>query len=86
MNFSIYHLFIELSEQGGRLLSKAPLGKFPFDQSQFAYRGDGKFPDMVLRVNPNRRDFSGGEIIELKDAASSSIASFNSTVPTGRKR
>jgi hypothetical protein len=85
MSFSIFHLFVELAEQRQRLLSKVALGKFPFDHDQFAYRGDGKFPDMVLRVNASRRAFKGGDIIELKDSASSSIASFNSTVPTGTK-
>jgi hypothetical protein len=86
MSYSIFHLFVELAEGRGRLASKTALGRFPFEQCQFAYRGDGKFPDMVLRVNADRREFNGGEIIELKDAASSSIASFNSTVPTGRKQ
>lgn len=40
---------------------------------------------MAIRLNPNSEVFTGGELIELKDSGSYTVASFNSTIPTGRK-
>lgn len=45
----------------------------------------GIFPDLVLRLNGDQSIFTGGELIELKESKSCSIASFNSTIPTGEK-
>ena len=40
---------------------------------------------MAIRINPSNKP-PGGELIELKDSRTSyGIASFNSTIPTGRK-
>jgi hypothetical protein len=36
-------------------------------------------------LNPTNENFSGGELIELKDSASYSVSSFNSTIPTRKK-
>lgn len=40
---------------------------------------------MAIRLNPNSEVFTGGELIELKDSGSYTVASFNSTIPTGSK-
>ncbi len=40
---------------------------------------------MAIKLNHDDRLFSGGELIELKDSKSYSVASFNSTIPTGEK-
>ena len=45
----------------------------------------GKFPDLAIKLNRDDLIFSGGELIELKDSKSYSVASFNSTIPTGEK-
>ncbi|MDR1493537.1 MAG: hypothetical protein LBT05_12565 [Planctomycetaceae bacterium] len=45
----------------------------------------GVFSDLVIRLNPSGLQFTGGEIIELKDSKSYSVSSFNSTIPTGQK-
>ena len=46
----------------------------------------GKFPDLAIKLNHDDGLFSGGELIELKDSSKSySVASFNSTIPTGEK-
>ena len=48
--------------------------------------GDGKFPDLAIKLNNDDAHFTGGELIELKDSKKSySVASFNSTIPTGEK-
>jgi len=40
------------------------------------------FPDFMFKVRERDENFDGGSILELKDSKSSSIASFNSTIPT----
>jgi hypothetical protein len=45
----------------------------------------GRFPDLAIKLNHNDLMFSGGELIELKDSKTYSVASFNSTIPTGEK-
>jgi len=40
------------------------------------------FPDFMFKVRERDGNFNGGSILELKDSKSSSIASFNSTIPT----
>ena len=52
----------------------------------FSCVNKGKFPDLAIKLNHRNSIFSGGELIELKDSKSSySVASFNSTIPTGEK-
>jgi len=46
----------------------------------------GKFPDMAIKINPSDTNFSGGELIELKDSKSYTVSSFNSTIPVGQKK
>jgi hypothetical protein len=62
------------------------LDAFPFDQQILSCRNVGIFPDLAIRINAGDIDFHGGELIELKDSQSYSIASFNSTIPTGKKQ
>ena len=46
----------------------------------------GIFPDLAIKLNQDNSQFDGGELIELKDSqAGYSVASFNSTIPTGEK-
>ncbi|MDR2171225.1 MAG: hypothetical protein LBP59_13865 [Planctomycetaceae bacterium] len=46
----------------------------------------GVFPDLAIKLNNIDKDiFSGGELIELRDSKSYNVASFNSTIPTGKK-
>jgi hypothetical protein len=40
---------------------------------------------MAIRLNHDDPELKGGELIELKNCKSYTIASFNSTIPTGRK-
>lgn len=61
------------------------LGEFKFDGKMFSCRNDGVFPDLAIKLNKDRSEFAGGELIELKDSKSYSISSFNSTIPTGKK-
>lgn len=82
---SIYHFFAHLITNKNQFLQSTPLEKFPFDESLIAARSGGSFPDIILRLETSNRGFIGGEFIELKDSQSYSIASFNSTIPTGQK-
>lgn len=49
-------------------------------------RNKGVFPDLAIRITSGSEIYSGGELIELKDSKTYSIASFNSTIPGGTKR
>lgn len=83
--FSIYHFFAHLLVTKDRLLDKVPLEQFPFDAGMLSCQNKAKFPDMAIRLSPPNPDFTGGELIELKDSQSYGIPSFNSTIPTGTK-
>jgi len=89
MTASAYHLFEDLYQRRGNLAKQSiKADKLALKDSLIACTGGrGQFPDMVLRVNDGDGDFSGGELIEIKDAAAGySIAPFNSTIPTSVKR
>jgi len=45
------------------------------------YSDSGIFPDFIFKLENKDRPI-GGEILEIKDSTGSSIASFNSTLPT----
>ena len=67
-------------------LSKNKLENFPFDKQMLSCINKGKFPDLAIRLNSENVQFTGGELIELKDSKTNySVASFNSTIPTGEK-
>ncbi len=86
MTYSIYHFFADLCEKKQEFLSERKLESFPFDKQILSCVGDGKFPDLAIKLNNDDAHFTGGELIELKDSKKGySVASFNSTIPTGEK-
>ncbi len=82
---SIYHFFADLCGKKGEFIAQNPLDTFPFSEDMLSCVNDGLFPDLAIKLNHNDSIFSGGELIELKDSKSYSVASFNSTIPTGEK-
>ena len=60
------------------------LEDFAFPRDMIAAESRSGFPDFVLKTNSDGA-LSGGEFIELKDAKSYQIASFNSTLPSATK-
>ena len=85
MDNSIYHFFADLCQKKGEFTSQNPLDTCPFNEGMLSCVNKGKFPDLAIKLNHNDSIFSGGELIELKDSKSYSVASFNSTIPTGEK-
>ena len=85
MTYSIYHFFADLCQKKREFTVQTPLGTFPFNSGMLSCVNEGLFPDMAIKLNQNDPIFGGGELIELKDSKSYSIASFNSTIPTGEK-
>ena len=71
-------------ERRGYFSQENKLEDFPFPESIIAAKSDSRFPDFVLRTNQNS-SLTGGELIELKDAKSYRISSFNSTIPSATK-
>ncbi len=83
--YSIYHFFADLYRKRRCFKSVEKLGDFPFDKELLSCENKNTFPDMAIRINPSGKP-PGGELIELKDSRTAyGIASFNSTIPTGRK-
>ena len=85
MTYSIYHFFADLCQKKQELLSEKKLESFPFDERMLSCINKGKFPDLAIKLNNSNEQFTGGELIELKDSKTYSVASFNSTIPTGEK-
>lgn len=85
MTYSIYHFFADLCRRSDELASASPFDSFPFDGRMLSCVNKGIFPDLAIKLNHADGLFSGGELIELKDSKSYSVASFNSTIPTGTK-
>ncbi len=84
--FSIYHFFKNISDKKRHLKLTESFKYFPFDTSLFSFVNRTVFPDMIIRLNKDNTVFTGGELIELKDSRSYTILSFNSTIPTGKKK
>jgi len=82
---SIYHFFKEIYLKKKYFLSTKSLEQFPFPQHLLSCVNKGKFPDLAIKLNKDRKTFTGGELIELKDSESYSVSSFNSTIPSGEK-
>lgn len=82
---SIYHFFKEIYLKKKYFLSTKSLEQFPFPQQLLSCVNKGKFPDLAIKLNKDRKIFTGGELIELKDSESYSVSSFNSTIPSGVK-
>jgi len=85
MNHSAYHLFCDLFQKKDRLVSTRKIEQFPFDAAMLSCKNKGRFPDLAIRVNKDGSDFTGGELIEIKDSKTFTVSSFNSTIPTGQK-
>ena len=85
MTYSIYHFFTDLYQRSDELAWASPFDSFPFDERMLSCVNKGKFPDLAIKLNHDDGLFTGGELIELKDSKSYSVASFNSTIPTGEK-
>lgn len=86
MTYSIYHFFADLCEKKENLFSANKLESFLFDKQMLSCINKGIFPDLAIKLNKDNEQFTGGELIELKDSEKSySVASFNSTIPTGEK-
>lgn len=86
MTYSIYHFFADLCQKKEEFFPENELESFPFDEQMLSCVGDGKFPDLAIKLNNDNEQFTGGELIELKESKDKySVASFNSTIPTGEK-
>ncbi len=83
--YSIYHFWKHLVHNKSLFPKIANLSEFNFDKSMLSCTNKGVFPDLAVKLNKQPSDFTGGELIELKDSKSYGVASFNSTVPTGKK-
>ncbi|MCY3553566.1 MAG: hypothetical protein OXH39_24190 [Candidatus Poribacteria bacterium] len=85
MAHSIYHFFADLCRKKEEFLSENELESFSFDEQMLSCTNKGIFPDLAIKLNDDDKQFTGGELIELKDSKTYSVASFNSTIPTGEK-
>lgn len=83
--YSIFHFFKTLIQQKSQFANTPKLEDFPFDTSLFTCHNAGQFPDLAIKLSQPNPLFTGGELIELKDSETYSVAPFNSTIPTGRK-
>ena len=81
---SIFHFFARLMERRGYFVQENKLEDFAFPESIIAAKSTSGFPDFVLKTNQGNL-LTGGELIELKDAKSYQISSFNSTMPSATK-
>lgn len=81
---SAFHFFARLMERRGYFVQDNKLEDFAFPRDIIAAESRSGFPDFVLKTN-TEGTFVGGEFIELKDAKSYQIASFNSTLPSATK-
>ena len=85
MTYSIYHFFADLCKKKQEFFSEKKLESFPFDEQMLSCINKGIFPDLAIKLNNDDKQFTGGELIELKESKTYSVASFNSTIPTGEK-
>ncbi|NPV87158.1 MAG: hypothetical protein HPY45_14265 [Anaerolineae bacterium] len=83
---SIYHFFFSLVKTKSEFVRVDHLDNFPFDERLLSCRNKGVFPDLAIRISKQGETYSGGELIELKDSKTYSVASFNSTIPSSRKK
>ena len=88
MSTSIYHFFCDLYKRRGYLRREGIKPEdFTFDESLLSLKqSKGGFPDLAIRIDTTDSPFTGGELIEIKDSGSYSVASFNSTLPQGVKK
>jgi len=86
MTYSIFHFFQSIAKQKNLFKKVKKLDKFPFDKKLLSCKNVGVFPDLAIRLNKDKKIFTGGELIELKDSDSYSVSSFNSTIPSRSKK
>lgn len=84
MSSSVYHFFKFLVDNPN-LKSTSNLEDLDFDDSFVSSTSKGLFPDLAIKINVDDDVFAGGELIEFKGSQTFNIASFNSTIPTGKK-
>lgn len=82
--YSIFHFWQHLDQEKSKFKKAAKLDGFPFPGKMLSCVNKGVFPDLAIKINRHGH-FTGGELVELKDSRVYNIASFNSTIPTGRK-
>ncbi len=82
---SIFHFWQNLVKNKAKFLKTRALDEFPFPADMLSCKNQGVFPDLAIKINVGDRRFIGGELIELKDSQSYTVASFNSTIPVGKK-
>ena len=85
MTYSIYHFFKTLVDKKDKFKTIKFLEGFPFEKKLIACRNLGVFPDLAIKLNKDKKVFTGGELIELKDSKTYTVSSFNSTIPTRKK-
>ena len=54
MTYSIYHFFVDLCKKKQEFFSKKKLESFPFDEQMLSCVGDGKFPDLAIKLNNDK--------------------------------
>lgn len=82
--YSIYHFWQSLIDNKTKFKKVSKLDEFPFPEKILSCSNKGVFPDLAIKIN-TRGQFTGGELVELKDSSVYNISSFNSTIPTGKK-
>ena len=82
---SIFHFWQSLFENKTKFKKVKKLEEFPFPGTMLSCVNKGVFPDLAIKLNKHGQ-FSGGELVELKDSNVYNISSFNSTIPTGKKK
>lgn len=65
--------------------SESDLEDLDFSDSFVSARSKGLFPDLAIKINVDDDIFTGGELVDFKGSQTFTIASFNSTIPTGQK-
>ncbi|MFY9463051.1 MAG: hypothetical protein WAP52_02615, partial [Candidatus Sungiibacteriota bacterium] len=84
--YSIHRFFHSLVQQKQLFRKVRKLEQFPFDPKLLACKNKTIFPDLAIRLNKDRKIFTGGELIELKDSNAYAVSSFNSTIPSRSKK
>lgn len=82
---TIYVFFASLVARSGYFATSATLRDVVFPSDLVVAESRGGFPDIVLKASKGAQGATGGEMVELKDAKSMSIPSFNSSIPSATK-
>lgn len=86
---SVFRLFADLAAKKAKLNQGGKFDDFPFNRDLILCKWSGIFPDFIMRLDQTRMHnplLRGGEMLELKSAGSFTVSSFNSAVPSGKKR